>query len=296
MRMSITLTAVAAALVIAGGATYLMSDKASASKNQDTTEWVRVPPGEITYVPPGEYLRNGMPMSPARVTARFDDEIHVMKRNVSQAEYAACVADGACRVLDKGQRQLADPGKPAVGISWRDATSYAQWLSARSGKSYRLPTYAEWAYVAGSAYIEEVVIGTDNPNDPAQRWLAEYKLEAQRKSDITSIPQEFGHFGTSSTGLLDIAGNIWDWTDTCHTRHYQGDSTDALALSGENCGVRVLGGRHISYITDFVRDPKSGACSVGIPPNNLGFRLVMDVSGRPGGTMNSLRNRLGIAS
>lgn len=294
MRKAITLSVAIVALGVSAAAAYLITSNAMGSK-PDPTNIVQVPPGSITYVPPGEYLRNGFPVSPQRVTAQFNHNIHIMQRNVSQAEYAACVDDGACRVLDKAFRGLDDPAKPAVGISWRDATAYAQWLSARTGKVYRLPTYAEWAYAAGSAYIEDVIIDNDDSNDPAQRWLAEYKLETQRKSDTNPVPQEFGHFGTSSTGLLDIAGNVWDWTDSCHTRQYQGEDKNGFALGSENCGVRVLGGRHISYITDFVRDPKSGACSVGIPPSNLGFRLVLDTGQQPN-VVSRLRDRLGISS
>jgi hypothetical protein len=44
----------------------------------------------------------------------------------------------------------------------------------------------------------------------------------------------------------------------------------------ENCGVRVIEGRHRSYMTEFIRDPKSGGCAVGTPPDNLGFRLVRE--------------------
>jgi hypothetical protein len=43
-----------------------------------------------------------------------------------------------------------------------------------------------------------------------------------------------------------------------------------------NCGVRVVEGQHRTYITDFIRDARAGGCSVGIPPANLGFRLVRE--------------------
>ena len=43
----------------------------------------------------------------------------------------------------------------------------------------------------------------------------------------------------------------------------------------------VIEGRHRSYMTDFVRDPKSGGCAVGTPPDNLGFRLVREASAFP---------------
>ena len=49
-----------------------------------------------------------------------------------------------------------------------------------------------------------------------------------------------------------------------------------VEASIDNCGVHVLEGRHRAYMSNFVRDGKSGGCAVGTPPENLGFRLVRD--------------------
>lgn len=46
----------------------------------------------------------------------------------------------------------------------------------------------------------------------------------------------------------------------------------------ENCGVRIANGRHRGYVPDFIRDARSGGCAAGIPPANLGFRLVRETS------------------
>ena len=82
-----------------------------------------------------------------------------------------------------------------------------------------------------------------------------------------------GAFGVNEHGLADMAGNVWEWTDTCY-RRVALDVGAASGRSTENCGVRVVAGRHRSYMTDFIRDPRSGGCAVGVPPANLGFRLV----------------------
>src|SRR3546814_10096658 len=95
------------------------------------------------------------PVTPPQVTVRFDAGVAMMKRQVSQAEYAACVSAGACKKLDGALRQAADPTLPVVGVSWLDATAYAAWLSKKTGGHYRLPTYAEWVYAAGPAYKSE---------------------------------------------------------------------------------------------------------------------------------------------
>jgi len=50
----------------------------------------------------------------------------------------------------------------------------------------------------------------------------------------------------------------------------------ATAKSTVNCGVRVVEGQHRTYVTDFIRDARAGGCAAGVPPSNLGFRLVRE--------------------
>ena len=238
-----------------------------------------IAPGKVEYYTTAEGLVNGMPVMPARVTVHFEQPLHVMKRLVSQAEYAQCVSEKGCRPLDKAQRNDVSPDLPVVGVSWEDATAYARWYSKRTGRNYRLPTYGEWAHAAGEAFKEDLrldIYNPENSNNPAQRWLAEYALETQRKAAEDPIPKPFGSFGSNAAGVLDLGGNIWEWTNTCHVRQYLDEAGEAMLPPTENCGIRVVAGSHHSLITDFMRDPKAGACSVGIPPANLGIRLVLD--------------------
>ncbi|NYT82713.1 SUMF1/EgtB/PvdO family nonheme iron enzyme [Alcaligenaceae bacterium] len=293
-------TALALAAAFMAGCVQEGIRSAEEANDQDATELVILPAGQVKYYPPGEYLRNGFPVTPQQATDTLGGGLRMMKRQVSQAEYAACVAAKACKPLDRDHREDADPDLPAVGVSWRDATDYARWLSRETGHHYRLPTYAEWVYAAGAAYKEDVILDEFDPSDPAQRWLAEYALETQRKTTVDGTLRPFGGFGQNENGLQDMAGNVWDWTDTCSTRVNLDLVSGPAAGGSENCGVRVVAGPHRSYITDFIRDPKSGACSVGVPPSNLGFRLLRDEAGGVGprtgsdpGT-GSLREKLGI--
>lgn len=70
-----------------------------------------------------------------------------------------------------------------------------------------------------------------------------------------------------------MAGNVWEWTQTCHRRVHV-DAAGSVLSEVPACGIRVLGGRHRTPMSFFVRDARSGGCSVGVPPDNLGFRLV----------------------
>ena len=285
--------------VVVGLSTLLMActpgqQGTTAAVRDDTIALTQVPSGQLDYYPAGEFLRNGYPTVPAKATVRFDAELVVATRQVSQAEYARCVDDGACKPLDRSHRDNAAPDLPAVGVSWRDATAYAEWISKKTGESYRLPTYVEWVHAAGSAYKEDVILDEFDINNPAQRWLAEYALETQRKTSVDGTLRPFGDFGVNDVGILDMAGNVWEWTDTCHVRQHL-ESEGGEALKNENCGVRVVAGAHRSYIPDFIRDAKSGACSVGVPPSNLGFRLVRDTVAQSQAVVPSLRERLGLS-
>lgn len=248
-------------------------------------ELTRLPPGEVTHQPPGDALRNGYPVTPAPVTTRHTRGVAIMTRQVSQAEYAACVAASACKPLDAEHRKDNSPDLPATGVSWSDASAYAAWLSGSTGQRYRLPRYAEWIYAAGEAYREEpppaaLQDNSQDPTDPAQRWLAEYEQESRRSgqgAETAVLP--FGQYGANAAGVKDMAGSVWDWTSDCHSRRVldaAGAESPEDADLNRNCGIRVAAGRHIAYLPDFIRDPKSGACSVGVPPANLGVRLVLE--------------------
>jgi hypothetical protein len=60
------------------------------------------------------------------------------------------------------------------------------------------------------------------------------------------------------------------------------DAAGNVASKNPNCGVRIVEGQHRAYVTDFIRDAKAGGCAVGVPPDNLGFRLIVERDRWPG--------------
>lgn len=235
-------------------------------------EVIRIDPGVFTYRVAGEFTQTSRPVNAPLVSMRIDYPLVIMRMQVSAADFDRCVADGACRSRDAAPKR---PDLPVTGVSWHDAAAYAKWLSAKTGQRWRLPTDEEWSYAAGSRFKDDAV-ATEAGADFSRRWLAKYGQEdrAERAAERTLRP--FGAFGANEHGLLDMAGNVWEWTDTCFIRQ----TLDATGRPDEtpttNCGVRVVAGEHRSYVSDFIRDPKSGGCSIGTPPTHLGFRLVRD--------------------
>lgn len=251
---------------------------------------VTVPAGNFEHRLDGEYFKNGYAVDAPKVTIAMPQPIDIMKYQVTASDYDQCVEAMACRPREPGYRPDAVSGEPvpATGVSYEDAEAYAAWLSGHTGQTFTLPTDTEWAYAAGDAFVDDALGIDPDSQNPALRWLADYNRETARKASRDPAPKPLGRFGVNDKGLADIAGNVWEWTTTCQRRVELGSAAKAKSVETA-CGIYVVEGKHRSPMSSFVRDPKTGGCSVGAPPDNLGFRLVR----RPGWT-ERLRQRIGL--
>jgi formylglycine-generating enzyme required for sulfatase activity len=227
-------------------------------------------PAAFGYRMAGEFTRAGVAVNAPVVSVRMTKPLAIMRRQVTAAEYQECVREGACQ--HSAQDHAFDVERPVVRVSWRDASAYAAWLSRKTGRTYRLPTDEEWVFAAGERFTDDAVADSDS-RDPSKRWLARYEMESARDNPDKDV-RPVGSFGINAHGLADMGGNVWEWTGTCYRRAKLDGAGAETGAASVNCGVRVVAGRHRSYMTDFVRDARSGGCAVGVPPTNLGFRLV----------------------
>jgi len=122
--------------------------------------------------------------------------------------------------------------------------------------------------------LDSLEVARRDANDPSKRWIARYERESER-GPADAETRALGSFGANENGLLDTAGNVWEWTSACFVRSVPNDAGETISNS-PNCGVRVAEGQHRAYVTDFIRDARAGGSAVGVPPSNLGFRLVRE--------------------
>jgi formylglycine-generating enzyme required for sulfatase activity len=237
---------------------------------RDQQALVELHSGSVSYRLNGDFTRAGKQAAAPLAEVSLSRPLAIMQHQVSSSNYQRCVDDSACRALDRGVVVAID--RPAVQVSWHDAKGYAAWLSRKTGETWRLPTDEEWAVAAGSKFKDDGV--AIDENDPSKRWIARYEREANRPS-FDAGTRVFGSFGSNENGLQDLGGNVWEWTASCFVRHVLDDAGNVLSKN-PNCGVRVVEGQHRAYVTDFIRDAKAGGCAVGVPPDNLGFRLVVE--------------------
>ena len=102
----------------------------------------------------------------------------------------------------------ADLEPAAAGVSWEDASSFCRWLSERTGESYRLPTEAEWEYVARSA----AELGVEGMDSGAREWVRDWYGPYAAGDQVDPVGPERGWTRVVRGGLLDDGGRLEDRT------------------------------------------------------------------------------------
>jgi formylglycine-generating enzyme required for sulfatase activity len=237
---------------------------------------ITVLPKTVHYRMSGEFLLHGVPVDGELRELRLPAPLRVMKYQVTEQQYGQCLSDGACEQLERPVDTRGS--RPVTGVSFLDAGRYSAWLSRKTGYVWRLPSDREWAALAGSEYSDDGFGGSPDAAGPAKRWINQYEAESARAGLPDPAVHAPGFFGSNENGLADLSGNVWEWTSGCYTRSTLSDDGSVISAI-DNCGVRVAEGSHRAYVTAFIRDAKSGGCSVGAPPDHLGMRLVREEPG-----------------
>jgi len=275
--MSRTLrTVVLIAILVALVGVAMIGNRSRLARELATAhEVVTLNSGTFSYRMAGSFLRDSHPSGAPLADIVQQTPLDIMKYQVSAKDYARCVADHACARTFKGR--VNQPDQPVTGVSFNDALAYARWLSQHTGYVWRLPTDPEWVYSAGVRFVDDDLGTAADAADPSRRWLLKYARDTARKPQLAStVVAQRGTFGDNGLGLFDQSGNVWEWTSTCFTRSSLDQDGGVTSTDTVNCGVRVVEGRHRTYMSDFVQDAKSGGCAVGKPPEFLGFRLVRE--------------------
>lgn len=254
------------------------AERSSRDTQFERPQTIVVAPRSMTYRADGDFQKNNYPVDAPLTTRKLAQSFEIMKYQVSASDYERCIADGGCQPAEAlpHNRNGLGANAPIVGVSYDDAENYAKWLSQKTGEVWHLPTDEQWAFAAGSRFTDTALgIEDDAAANPALRWLKDYEQQSARKLERSPEVRSAGAFGENELGIADVAGNVWEWTQTCH-RRVNIDAYGKIVAETPVCGVYVVNGKHRAAMSSFIRNPKTGGCSVGVPPDNLGFRLVRD--------------------
>lgn len=172
---------------------------------------------------------------------------------------------------------------PVVHISWTDATAYCGWLSRISGKTYRLPTEAEWEYAAGNGGPHTKYSWGNNLPESSKRagnvadetthpkfggWTE--KFTGYNDGYFFSAP--VGSFAANDLGLYDMSGNVWEWCGDWYGDYNSASQTNPVGpASGES---RVIRGGCWEFKPALSRVAYRNLGSPDVSQGTCGFRVV----------------------
>ena len=198
-----------------------------------------------------------------------------LPNNFAIAVYEVTFAEYERYVQATGVRRPGDEGwgrgdRPVINLDWEEARAYARWLSEQTGRSYRLPTEAEWEYAARA--------GTTTKYSWGNR--ANYEQANYNSNDRWENTAPVGSFPANGFGLYDMHGNVFEWTQDCWHGSYRGAPTNGQVWEGANggdCDRRVVRGGSWHGGPGLLRAAGRVSYRVSGRANVLGLRLVQDL-------------------
>ena len=235
-------------------------------------EMVPIPMGSFRM---GDIQGGGFPwMSPVR-TVQINYRFAIGRYEVTFEEY-----DHFATVM--GKKLPHDMGwgrgrRPVINVSWQDAVDYARWVSEQTGNRYRLPTEAEWEYVARAGRDTAYWWGNKMIQGMANCFICGSEWDDKQIAPV-------GSFKPNNFEIYDTAGNVWEWTEDCWHENYKHAPIDGSAWlegRGGDCRLRVI--RSGAWNTELVRSAnrfRAFADFKGIAGTRndfTGFRIAQDL-------------------
>jgi len=173
---------------------------------------------------------------------------------------------------------------PVTCVSWADAHAYADWLSAKAGHRYRLPSASEWEYAASVGGQSVQPWSQDGSGACAHANVAD--ASAARRypgwavfdcNDGYVHTAPVGSFSANAWGLNDMLGNVLQWTEDCWYDNYKGAPIDGSARTQEDCTEHELRGASWFSSPAFVRANYRNHFAANYRASSVGIRLVREL-------------------
>jgi formylglycine-generating enzyme required for sulfatase activity len=171
------------------------------------------------------------------------------------------VRDGACPKLSTWAAENPNPLIPATSISYTDATAFLAWLSAQSGRTYRLPSEAEWEYASRAGAATAFPWG-DEISPSAANYDQTARYRGSPTAPYRGYPEAVTAYPPNAFGLYQTQGNVWEWTAGC---------VDAA------CRNRVVRGGSFESVPAELRAANRFAVAPSKRRDDVGLRVARDL-------------------
>jgi eukaryotic-like serine/threonine-protein kinase len=245
-----------------------------------TLDMVEIPGGGFTMgSPANEADRSNDEGPPHQVTTTG---FNMGKFEVTQAQWRAVASlPKVGRDLDPDPSKFKGDNLPVEQVSWEDAMEFCVRLSEANGRTYRLPSEAEWEYACRAGTTTALAFGeTVTPELVNYDGNYPYGSAANGSAakgtyrETTTAAGSAGY--PNAFGLYDMHGNLWEWCMDYWHESYSGAPTDGSSWQrGGDASLRVLRGGSWYSSASSCRSASRRRLSPDYRDDNLGFRVVV---------------------
>lgn len=244
-------------------------------------EMVVIPSGNYGFgAPPNEF---GSPYNEGYILdIHFAKPFALGKYEVTFEQWDLCVRDGACIAVDDDG--LGRGRRPVVNTTWHDAAAFTNWLSAKTGRAYRLASEQEWEYAAQAGTKRARFFGIRPEQTCLYGNVYDKTADEIHGFGWAYLPCRDGFPGTAPVGSFkpnpfgvhDMLGNVWEWVQDCLNPNWRFSraATDGTAFVDGDCDQRAYrGGSWLSNQPYYLRTGERYKFT-GARYNDLGFRVA----------------------
>jgi formylglycine-generating enzyme required for sulfatase activity len=195
----------------------------------------------MVVIPAGEFTMGSPPSDQQAETQHrvtIAAPFAVSKFEITFDQWDDCVRNHGCGGYRPEDQGWGRGKRPVINLSWENAKDYVSWLSAKTGKPYRLLSEAEWEYAARAGTTTPFGFGaTISPSqanfDGSTDGSGPSELNRQKTLPVGSFP-------ANAFGLHDMHGNAWEWVEDCWHDDYTAKApTDGSAWVEDGCRGHV---------------------------------------------------------
>lgn len=229
----------------------------------DCPEMVVVPAGSFVMGSDGRFKAE-RPAHEVTIAKPFA----IGRFEVTFDQWKLCADEGGCK-KDPDDHKWGRGIRPVINISHADAVAYTRWLSERAGKTYRLPTEAEWEYAARAGTDTEYWWGDDPGTENANCRNC--------GPEVSHETYPVGSFLPNAFGLYDVHGNVWEWVQDCWNKNHSGAPADGSARRDGDCKFRVTRSGSWYYVNTNARAAYRSKYPAQAFSYGIGIRVVRDL-------------------
>jgi formylglycine-generating enzyme required for sulfatase activity len=206
---------------------------------------------EMIVIRPGSFMM-GSPQNQEKrdrnegpqVSVSINYAFEIGRYEVTFDDWNLCVRGGGCNGYRPSDNGWGKGKRPVTNISYDDIESYIAWLNNKTGLQYRLPSEAEWEYVARAGQQRPFSTATGqsiSARDANFNGQFPYGPGAQA-GEYTRKTVPVGSYPANSFGIHDIHGNVYEFVSDCYVAGHSGNPGDGSARRDGDCNARIIRG------------------------------------------------------